>query len=177
MKTKARPAGREGKNRIKIDPELLKQIDAVAAGGEPVGAVVMLRPDAPAQISASANRAEELTRRVLQRVEERVGSGANQVNVFRNLGIFAVSANPDFLRELLKQPEVASAMAHGQPSEAYIPPRDVKPVISGSSRGWASSESAEKPQRRSKSARPLSSKNSQQTTSSSKNSKLGKSKR
>ncbi len=176
MKDKARSALGGGKNCIKIDPELLKQINSVADSQEPVEAYVMLRPDDPAQVSASANRAEELTRQVLQRVEERVGSGANQVNVFRNLGVFAVSAKPDFLRELLKQPELASA--HGSSAtEAYIPPRDVEPVRPGSDRGWATPDSAEKPHGRAKPGRPSSTKSRRQTAGSSKSAKSGKSKR
>jgi hypothetical protein len=177
MKAKARSAPRERKSRIKIDPELLKQINTVAAGQEPIDAYLTLRPDDPAQVSASADRAEELTRQVLQRVAERVGSSANQVSVFSNLGIFAVSARPDFLLELLKQPELVSAAARRQQPEAKIPPRDVQPVTPGSSRGWASSESAERPQGRPEAARPSSTKSPRRTTGSSKSAKSGKAKR
>lgn len=177
MKPKARSAPRERKGHIKIDPELLKQITSVAASQEPVDAYLTLRPDDPAQISASADRAEELTRQVLQRVEERVGSSANQVNIFSNLGIFAVSAKPDFLLELLKQPELASAAARRQQPEAKIEPRDVQPVTPGSSRGWASTESDERPQGHPKSARLSATKSPRQTAISGKSAKPGKSKR
>lgn len=58
MKTKMSQTSQEGAGSIKVDPELLKQIDTVAAGEEPVDAVFMLRPDDPAQISASPDRAQ-----------------------------------------------------------------------------------------------------------------------
>lgn len=177
MKPKARSAPRERKSHVKVDPELLKQITKVAASQEPVDAYLTLRPDDPAQISASADRAEELTRQVLQRVEERVGSSANQVDVYSNLGIFAVSARPDFLLELLKQPELASAAARRQQSEAKIEPRDVQPVTPDSDRGWASTEPDERPQGRPKSARPSAAKSPRQTTGSGKSARPGKSKR
>src|SRR5215207_2407910 len=88
MRVKRSLAEPESKRQVKVDPELLKQIDTVAADDDPVEAVFMLRPDDPMQIAASPERTEELTREILQRVEAKIGSGANRVNVFRNLGTF-----------------------------------------------------------------------------------------
>ena len=144
MRVKRSLAEPESKRQVKVDPELLKQIDTVAADDDPVEAVFMLRPDDPMQIAASPERTEELTREILQRVEAKIGSGANRVNVFRNLGTFAISAKPAFLRELLAEPEVASAMANRQQGEAYIQPHNIEPVTPRSNRGWSSSESSKK---------------------------------
>jgi hypothetical protein len=144
MKTKMGAAQPEGTPPTKIDPVLLQQINAVATDAAPVEAVIMLRPDDPAQIAAPPNRAEELTHQILQRVEKQIGISAQKVNIFRNLGSFALSANPNFIRELLRQPEVASAIANKRPPQAYIPPIDVEPVKPGSNRGWRSSSGAGK---------------------------------
>lgn len=171
MKSKTSSASKEQKSNTKVDPALRKQVERVAADEEPVNAVLMLRPDKASQVSASPDRAEELAHRALQRVEKRVGIPPSEVNVFRNLGVFAVTAKPEFMRELLKQPEVASAMAHDEKPKALIPPRDVAPVEPGSTRGWA----APKPEKktRSKTARPQASKTSKPSGKSSR----GKSKK
>ena len=100
---------------MKTDPELLRQLDASAASQEPVQAVFYLQP--PAQSSEKAlPPVEELARALLERVERSVGVRAREFNVFRNLSSFVVSASPALVRELLKQPEIASAMANRQPS-------------------------------------------------------------
>lgn len=149
-----KPAVEKENKQVKTDPELLKQINTVAAEEKPVEAVFMLRPDKAAQIAASPERTEELTHKILERVEKRVGATPKQVNIFRNLGTFAISAGPGFLRELLTQPEIASAMANRQQSQGYIPPRDVKPVDPDSDIGWRSAGStAKKSSARSKASR------------------------
>ena len=128
------------KRRAKIDPELTRQIDKaaleVSAHGGTVEAVVMLR-QTPDQIAADPDRTEALALEILNRVKERVGSGAKTVNVFRNLGSFVVAADPGFLRELVAQPEIASALANRRPQEAP-PPVDKPPAVkTGSKRGRA----------------------------------------
>jgi hypothetical protein len=175
MRTKRSPAEQEGKRQAKVDSELLKQIDTVAAGDDPVEAIFMLRPDDPTQIAASPERTEELAREILQRVEAKVGSGANRVNVFRNLGTFTISAKPAFLRELLAEPEVASAMANRQHAEAYIQPHDVEPVTPGSNRGWSSPESSKTPPTGPKSTGSSSGKKTRKAAKSRKKSGPGKS--
>jgi hypothetical protein len=144
MKSKASLANQEPARDVKLDPVLLEQLDAVAADATPVEAVITLRPDHPEQIAALPDRAEEMTHQMLRRVESQTGTGADRVNIFRNFGSFAISANRHFIRELLKQPEVASAMANRGTTDAYIKPVDVEPVKPGSSRGWSSSEAEKK---------------------------------
>jgi len=136
----------------KIDPELLRQLNAVAADNETVEAVVRLNPDNPAEIVPSPERTEELAREVLQRVAKRVGNPVMKHNVFSNLGSFVVSAPTKFVRELIEQPEVAAAVANRQAGEALIPPINKKPLV-------------EKPQRKKPASKsPTRKKNSQAST-------------
>ena len=109
------------KTPTKVDPELERQIIAAAAETKTVEAVLMLRKT-PAQIAADPGGTTEQVEKVLKRVEEKTGTGAKQFNVFQNLGMFVVEAEPTFLRELVTQPEVASALANRQPGEAMTPP-------------------------------------------------------
>ena len=97
------------------DPELVRQMRAATGADGSVEAVFMLAPEDPSQIVPSPERTKELTRQLLERVKARIGRAAADVNVFHNMGSFVVSAHPDFLRELIAQPEIASAMANQQP--------------------------------------------------------------
>ena len=101
----------------KVDPELERQIKSAAADSKTVEAVLMLR-QSPTQIAANADGATAIVEQVLKRVKAKAGTSAKQVNVFQNLGMFIVEADPGFLRELLAQPEIASAAANQQPGEA-----------------------------------------------------------
>ena len=109
------------KQQPKIDPELIRQIDAAAADTRSVEAVLMLRQDL-SQIAAHPERTQEMTKELLKRVKNRVGSGPKQVHVFQNIGSFIVAAEPSYLRELLAQPEIATAVANRQPDQAKTPP-------------------------------------------------------
>ena len=96
------------------DPELVRQMHAATGDDASVEAVFMLAPEDPSQVVPSPERTEELTRHLLERVKARIGKAAEDFNVFRHMGSFVVSAHPDFLRELIAQPEIASAMANQQ---------------------------------------------------------------
>lgn len=113
----------------KIDPELIRQLGAVAADDEPVEVVVRLRPDTPAEVVPTPERTKELVKEILQRVGKRMGNPAMRHNIFSNLGSFVVSAPTNFVRELIEQPEVASAVANRQAGEAMIPPINKKPLV------------------------------------------------
>ena len=109
----ARHLGKE--SNTNTDPELVRQMHAATGDDASVEAVFMLAPEDSSQIVPSPERTKELTRQLLERVKARIGKGAEDVNVFHNMGSFVVSAHPDFLRELIAQPEIASAMANQQP--------------------------------------------------------------
>ena len=108
------------KTRTKVDPELDRQINAASAEAKTVEAVLMLR-QSPARIAAAAGETTEIVEKVLKRVKEKAGTGAKRLNVFQNLGMFIVEAEPTFLRELVAQPEIASAVANRQRGEAMMP--------------------------------------------------------
>jgi len=71
---------------------------------------------------------ETIVKEVLSRVEQQCGTSVGDCNIFRNLGSFVVSAKPALLRELLGQPEIASAIANRQPESAFIAPRKKRRV-------------------------------------------------
>jgi hypothetical protein len=131
----------------KTDPELTQQLNNTHAGESLVEAVVRFRPDDPKQVVPSPERTEELTQKVLDRVKKQVGKREARYNVFRNLGSFVVSAEPEFLRELISQPEVAAAVANRQPQSAVIAPVKKSPVPAA--RNQKASRSARKSKARS----------------------------
>lgn len=107
--------------KIKPDPELLRQLKAASSEKTPVEAVFRLRSETPAEIAPSPERTEEITKEVLDRVESNTGSAAGRYNIFRNLGSFVVSAEPEFVKDLITQPEIASAIANVQPVDQKAP--------------------------------------------------------
>jgi hypothetical protein len=111
----------------KIDPALATALDAAAGSDTMVEAVVRLHRDAaagPLKPEVTESRAQEL----LQRVHQDVGANPQVVNVFRNLGSFVVVAVPDFIRHLISQPEVESAVANRRPGSGMIKPVSKRPV-------------------------------------------------
>jgi hypothetical protein len=101
----------------KVDPELLRQLDAAGVAGSPVEAVIGLRPRGQDAAVLTPEQTERLSRQLLERVERSTGVGARAVNVFQHLGSFLVVAEPAFLVELLAQPEIRSAVANRQPDD------------------------------------------------------------
>ena len=113
----------------KIDPELTRQLEMTAASQDKkVEAVIRLKPEDASQVVPAPERTESLTNQLMERVHEQIGESATRYNVFRNLGSFVVSAPPSFIRELISQPEVASAVANQQPGSAAMPPVEKRPV-------------------------------------------------
>lgn len=105
--------------RVKTDPELMRQLDQTASNEDMVEAVFTLRLSTKQLLAPT--RVEEVTQKVLDRVSQNVGIDAKEVNIFRNLGAFIISAPPSFIRELLSEPEIASAIANQQPKQIRIP--------------------------------------------------------
>ncbi len=105
----------EANKRKKTDPELLRQIDAVDAGNNPIQAVFSLA--LPMKKLLDPEQVEETTNQVLERAEKEAGSKPNDVNIFRNLGSFVVSADASFIRQVIDDPKIASAVANKQPKK------------------------------------------------------------
>ncbi|MFZ1946947.1 MAG: hypothetical protein WAW06_05325 [bacterium] len=117
---RSRAAGKP-RRRVKADAELVRKLKVAAAAGGPVEAVFMLR--SPREKSAAAASAERTARTVLDRVAQSVGISAGAVSIFSSLGAFAVSADARFLRALLAEPEIKSAVANRRPEDLLIRPK------------------------------------------------------
>jgi hypothetical protein len=100
-------------SETKVDPELLRQLDAADAAGTPVEAVFVLDPGTGAP--TSPERVEELTRGLVERAQEESGTEIEDINVFRHLASFVARAEPRLIRRLVEAPEIASATANNQP--------------------------------------------------------------
>lgn len=100
----------------KKDPELVRQLESAPAG-ECVVAVCQL-----AVAAGTGEQTAKAVRALVERVSGKVGVKPDRVKVFENLSSFALSASPAFLKELLRQKEVAGATASEQPEDALIRP-------------------------------------------------------
>jgi hypothetical protein len=111
----------------KMDDELRRQCEDPVG---PVEAVFELKPADQSQSFLEPEETERLTKAVLQRVGKLTSDEPQHVHVFRNLGRFVVSAEPQFLKALLAQPEISSAKANQRPGSdsLMIRPRNVKPA-------------------------------------------------
>ena len=103
----------EAKNGKKTDPELLRQINSVETSDDSIQAVFSLA--LPMKRLLDPKQVEETTNKVLQRAEKEAGSKPKDVNIFKNLGSFVVSADASFIRQIIDDPDVASAVANKQP--------------------------------------------------------------
>lgn len=100
---------------MKTDPELLRQIDKVDENNDSIQAVFSL--DLPMKQLLDPKQVEETTNQVLERAEKEAGSKPKDVNIFKNLGSFAVSADASFIRKIIDDPDIASAVANKQPKK------------------------------------------------------------
>src|SRR5689334_1118524 len=105
----------------RTDPELRRQIEAAADTGRPVAATFSLRGD-PGAVPEPAE-VEARVASLLEKVGEKTGQRPADVQVFGNIGSFAVSAPPEFVAQLARQPEVVTATA-SQPAEDIL----IRPV-------------------------------------------------
>ena len=106
--------------RGEIDPELQRQLTEAPAA-TPVEATVTLDPGS-GRAYIPEDEVVPKVADILHQVGREVGLAHEDVNVFENLGSFAVRACPAFLEALLKRPEVASAMANVQSEDMRIRP-------------------------------------------------------
>jgi hypothetical protein len=112
----------------RIDPELRAELEGASSKTDPIAAVIKLRSDSPRHDSLPPEETERVTERILARVRQRAGDREHEYYVLDMLGAFNLVAPAHFVVELLKQPEVASAMAAERENTAYIPPRNIKEV-------------------------------------------------
>jgi hypothetical protein len=98
--------------RLKVDPELRRQLDAARGDADLVQAVLSLRPPGAAGSAPSPEETEAMVARLLARVRQETGLGPRDYNVFRHLGAFVVAGSARFVRALMAQAEIASAQAN-----------------------------------------------------------------
>jgi pyrroline-5-carboxylate reductase len=93
-----------------LDPELIRQLDEARKSGDTVEAVVSLQRKAgqmpvPSVVEVQAGEA-------IQRASSASGEAPSDVHVMPNMAAAYVSGSERFLRELMAQPEIASAVAN-----------------------------------------------------------------
>jgi hypothetical protein len=101
----------KSRGTARTDAELARQLDAARGTDRAVEAVVWLTPS-EGDSALQADEVESAAESALRRVEEEVGSAPTTVNLLKNLGVVVVAGEEPFLRRLLEQPEVASAVAN-----------------------------------------------------------------
>lgn len=109
-----------------VDPELVRQL-AASTDDSRVEAVVRLQPQ-DGLPATPPEETERLAHELVRRTQKASGEHEDAVNVFKYLGSFAISASPAFVKMLIAQPEVASALANKQPDSGMIRPVDKRPA-------------------------------------------------
>jgi chaperonin cofactor prefoldin len=99
--------------KVKADPELLRQISSVAASDEPIQAVFTL--SLPLKKLLDPQIVEEKAKQIVGKVSDETGEAPQDMNVFRNLGSFVVSASAPFIRKMLNESGLSAAVANKQP--------------------------------------------------------------
>ncbi|KAA0096009.1 hypothetical protein CIW49_20930 [Mycolicibacterium sp. P1-18] len=92
------------------DPELLRQLDDARASGGTVEAV--LRLECPPGERPVPDTVRDQADRAIRRATEASGETPVDVHVMANMSTAYVAGTERFLRELMAQPEVASAVAN-----------------------------------------------------------------
>ena len=109
-------------SRITIDPQLLRQLKG-ARNQRSVGAVFTLRGDERGA-TLSPKETKAVVKRMLDRIGRQTKSKPKDVNVFSNIQSFALEAPVEFVKTLLEQPEIDSAVANLQSEDMLINPVD-----------------------------------------------------
>ena len=102
----------QANKKKKTDPELLRQIDSSETNDEEIQAVFSLA--LPMKKLLDPAQVERTTHQVLERAEKEVGSKPKDVNIFKNVGSFVVSGDASFIRRIIDDPDIASAVANKQ---------------------------------------------------------------
>lgn len=109
--------------------ELIEQL--ALAGDSLVRAVVQLRPIGQPATEATGGDFGALARQVLDRVAETVGHAAKRTNILRHAESIILEADPKFLREMMKQPEIVSALPSRTKESMSMPPVRKRPLKPG----------------------------------------------
>jgi DNA polymerase II small subunit/DNA polymerase delta subunit B len=110
----------------KVHPELADQL--ARAGTSLLQAVVQLRATYDPDAIPSPDEVTKLANMVLERVATTVGHSASRTNVLRNVASLIVEADPKFMRALIQQPEVVSALPNQTTESPFIAPKGKRPA-------------------------------------------------
>src|SRR4051812_45151203 len=111
--------------KSKLYSDLVKQIENATG---PVQAVVQIRHADSNHSIPPADEVGPLVKTVFDRVEKICGQAAMRTNILQNVASAIVEANPCFLRVLIAQPEVISAIPNEISQSLVIPPIDKRPA-------------------------------------------------
>jgi hypothetical protein len=106
--------------KVKIDANLLKELEQADKDNHELQVVFTLRPPNPEQKYLTAEQTQSIVKKLLAQVEGETGEAPRDSNVFKNLGSFVVVASANFIRKLLEQDEIASAIANRQPGSLEL---------------------------------------------------------
>ena len=115
-------------SNARIDPALRDLLENATTDSAPIAAVVKLRPSDETQLKLAPEETQRVAKIVLDRVRQQVGEKEQDYYVLDMLGAFNLVAPPDFIVNLLNQPEVASAFSAEDEGSGFIRPRNVKEV-------------------------------------------------
>ncbi len=97
----------------RVDPELARQLDEAGADDGPVQAVVYLRSTR----SLNPDSVNKTAQRVIESASTKAGTAPARVNVMRYIGTVAVEGPASFVRALIDENDVTSALANVHPDE------------------------------------------------------------
>jgi hypothetical protein len=96
----------------KIDPILLQDLEDPGADGLVQALISVMDPEALPL--PSAEEVKLIAQRLVAAATDRTHLKPERIKIFGSMGTIAVKAQPDFLRDLIKQDDVLSAVAsHG----------------------------------------------------------------
>jgi len=104
-----------------VDKTLLKQLERADERGGLVDAVFTLVVPGAEKRAPDDSVVRSLAEEVLQRVRRKSAAKEWRFNVFPALNSFVLRARPDDLRQVLEQPEIASAIASVSDEPVELP--------------------------------------------------------
>ena len=111
----------------RIDPELTRQLDRSSAD-DIVEMVVHVGPASAGARPLEPEETKQLVEDLVARAGRKTGHTQFDFNVFPYMSSFAISGSPEFIRTLVAEPEVVSAVANRQPEGGLIRPMNKRPA-------------------------------------------------
>ena len=122
MESDSKDGDRDGSGIAKADKGLQELLEKTSDDTEICVACMLAPPDGNPPASMSPDQFSESVGKILRKVEQKVGYPAGQENVLKNIRSLVIRARPKYIRALLDQDEVHSALANEQAEDFRIPP-------------------------------------------------------